>query len=91
MPDTDKMNTPILTTIKKDPIRLHLNPATDSFQFIGLEDTALLTVSDMHCRVFLKMQISGEENISVSSLRKGVYIAKITSGTCTIEKKLEKK
>jgi len=91
MPNTDKMNTTILTTMKKAPIRLHMNHVTDSFQIIGLEDTASIIVSDLHCRVFLKMQISGEENISLSALRKGVYIAKITSGTCTVEKKLEKK
>ena len=91
MPNTDKMNSTILTTMKKAPIRLHMNHVTDSFQIIGLEDTASIIVSDLHCRVFLKMQISGEENISLSALRKGVYIAKITSGTCTVEKKLEKK
>jgi len=87
MPDTDKMN----SSKKKPPLRLHINPVADSFQMTGLEGKALIIVSDLNCRVLLKQEISGEENVSMSILRKGIYIVKVTSGTVTVKRKLEKK
>jgi len=72
-------------------IRLHPNPVTDHFHITGLEDTALLTVSDLHCRVMFTKRIIENEQISVSVLPRGVFIAKISTADFTIERKLEKK
>lgn len=80
----------ILPVASNAKISLYPNPATDFFRIIGLEDTALITISDLYCRVLLTTKITSDENISVSSLRKGVYIAKITTSTTTVERKLVK-
>jgi len=78
-------------TVKSPVIRLHPNPATDYFQITGLEDTALITISDLHCRVLITKRIVENEQISVSVLPRGVFIAKISTADFTIERKLEKK
>jgi hypothetical protein len=41
-------------------------------------------------KTLLTKQITGNENISVSSLSKGVYILEITTNEGTIEKKILK-
>jgi len=71
-------------------VSLYPNPTTDFFQVIGIEGTALIKISDLKCRVLITRQITGSENVSVSELPKGVYIAKIKTSTGTIEKKLVK-
>jgi len=90
MSHSESTNTPTHHTIKKGTISLYPNPATDYFQVSGIEDTASIVISDLYCRVLIKKQIVGDENISVSSLRNGVYIAKITSASGIIERKLVK-
>ena len=77
--------------VKSAVIRLHPNPATDYFQITGLEDSALITISDLHCRVLLTKRIIEDEKNSVNILPRGVFIAKITTSAFTIERKLEKK
>jgi hypothetical protein len=80
-----------LQTCTKQIIRLFPNPATDQIQVSGFEGTALFIVSDFFCRVLLKKEIVSDEIISLKSLSRGVYIAKVIS-KCGIErKKLEKK
>jgi hypothetical protein len=71
-------------------ISLFPNPATDYFQISGIEDSAHVTISDLNCIPLLKKEITTDEKISVSTLRKGVYVAKITTPTYTIERKLVK-
>jgi hypothetical protein len=48
-------------------------------------------VSDLHCKVMLKQQVTNNELVSISSFRKGIYIAKIITETAIVEKKLVKK
>jgi len=72
-------------------ISLYPNPTADYFRIIGIEGSALLNISDLKCRVLIKRQINCNENISVSDLPNGVYIAKIKTSTGTVEKKLVKK
>ena len=74
----------------KPVISLYPNPATDYFQITGIEGTAFLTISDLHCKVLLSKRVIENEKISVSILPKGVFIAKINTSGFTIEKKLEK-
>jgi len=90
MPNPEEINTDTLPTVKKATISLYPNPTIDFFQVKGIEDTAQIIVSDLYCRVLIKKQILIDENISVSSLRNGVYIAKIITATCTVERKLVK-
>jgi len=71
-------------------ISLYPNPAIDYFQINGIEETALVTISDLHCRVLFSKKITENEKIPVSILPKGVFIAKISTSGITVEKKLVK-
>lgn len=84
------MATNSISTISTCTLKISPNPATDYFQISGLVDSALITISDFNCNILLKTQISNDESISVISLKKGVYIAKIVSGGCTVERKFVK-
>lgn len=90
MKNKENMNSSTATTIQRAVIRLYPNPTSDQFQVSGIEDTASLIISDLYCRVLIKKQISGDENISLSGLRNGVYIAKIITTSGTVERKLVK-
>ncbi len=83
-----KTNTFVLPN--KVSISLHPNPTSDYFQVMGIEDTAQVTISDLNCRVLLKTKIVGNENISINTFKKGVYIAKITTENNMVERKLIK-
>ncbi len=72
-------------------LKLVQNDESNDFYIAGIEATALLVVSDLHCKVMLKQQITNKELISISSFRKGIYIAKIITETAMVEKKLVKK
>jgi len=71
-------------------ISLYPNPATEYFQIKGIEETALVTISDLNCRILYSTKITGNEKIPVSVLPKGVFIAKISTSGFTVEKKLIK-
>jgi len=90
MINREEIKTSVLYKEHRPVIRIHPNPTTDFFQITGIEDTALLTISDLHCRVLLTKKIIENERISVSVLPKGVFIAKICTSGFTIEKKIEK-
>ena len=91
MAQFNEIKTSATITANRPVLNLHPNPAVDYFQISGFEDTALITISDLHCRVLLSKRITENEKISVSVLPKGIYIAKISTATFTVEKKLEKK
>lgn len=91
MAASNEIKTSATITANRAVISLHPNPATDYFQITGIDDTAVITISDLHCRVLLTKRITENEKISVSALPKGVFIAKISTATLTVEKKLEKK
>ena len=71
-------------------ISLYPNPATDYFQIKGIIDTALVIISDLHCKVLFSKIITENEKIPVGILPKGVFIAKISTSGFTVEKKLIK-
>jgi len=91
MTTLNEMMTSGSLTVKSPVIRLHPNPTADYFQITGLEDPALITISDLQCRVLLTKRIIENEKISVSILPRGVFIAKISTETFTVERKLVKK
>ncbi len=80
-----------LQTITQEKVRIYPNPASESFQIGGFEGNAKLIISDFHCRVLLKIDITCDELISLKSIPRGVYIAKIITGNGTERKKLEKR
>ncbi len=77
-------------TTKKEIVRLHLNPLNNTFHVTGFEGAATLVISDLNCIKLLKMQISADDVIPIDFLKKGIYIAKITTSTEVIERKLIK-
>lgn len=71
-------------------LKLVSDNRTEEFYIEGLEDTARLIVSDLHCKVLVKQIVTNRELVSISSLPKGIYIAKIITATGMVEKKLVK-
>jgi hypothetical protein len=84
------MKSTVYQTINNSSISIHPNPTSEYFQVNGIEGTAMVTVSDLNCVVSIKKQITDGESISLSLLRKGVYIAKIITSNYIVEKKLIK-
>jgi hypothetical protein len=85
------MNTLTQPIAKNATICLYPNPTSDYFQISGIDDTASLIISDLNCLVLIKKQITSDENILISHLRNGVYIAKIITESGIVERKLVKK
>jgi hypothetical protein len=91
MTNTTEMPVLIQPPTTLSVLKLVQNDESNDFYIVGIEDTALLIVSDLHCKIMLKQQITNKELISISSFRKGIYIAKIITETAMVEKKLVKK
>lgn len=85
------MNNLELQTITEEKVRIYPNPASESFQVSGFVGNAKLIISDFHCRVLLKQDIACDELVSLKSISRGVYIAKIITAKGIERKKLEKK
>lgn len=85
------METTVQQPISEIKISLYPNPATDCVQITGIEGTASLKISNLHCKTFLNKEITGDEIICLKALPKGMYIAKITSESKVVERKLVKK
>ena len=47
---------------------------------IDINGNALIKWVDKHCIIFTKMDATGNENIVLDGISKGVYIVSITSG-----------
>ena len=90
MTNQNEMPTLTKAATASPALKLVQDKITDGFYIEGLEDTALLVVSDLHCKVMIKQTITDGELVSTSSLRKGTYIAKMITATGTVEKKLVK-
>ena len=82
--------TTAIQNVNSSNINLYPNPTTDYFKISGFYGTALITLKDLNGKTLLTKQITDNENISVSSLCKGVYILEITTNEGTIEKKIIK-
>ncbi|ADQ81041.1 hypothetical protein Palpr_2912 [Paludibacter propionicigenes WB4] len=81
---------PTKPTTAGSAIKLVQDNITDCFYIEGIEDIALLIVSDLHCKVLINKMITNRELVSTSSLYKGTYIAKLITDTGMVEKKLVK-
>lgn len=90
MTSQNELSTVTKATTTGTAIKLVQDTITDSFYIEGFEETALLVVSDLHCTVQIKQEITNREPVSISSLRKGIYIAKIITAIGVVEKKLVK-
>lgn len=78
-------------SISRPKISLYPNPATESFHVSGIDGSVKLIISNMHCRVFISIDIENEEEVCLKSLPKGIYIAKIITDEWVERRKLEKK
>lgn len=90
MTDSTKMPPCTPTATAVSAIKLVQDEITDGFYFEGIENTALLIVSDLRCKMLIKQTIVNREFVSISSLSKGIYIARIITVTGMVEKKLVK-
>lgn len=84
------MNT-IVQPAACESIKLVPNSTADFFQISGIEGKVLLKISDLNCVKHIEKYIGNDEDISISTLRKGVYIARITTNVGVYERKLVKK
>jgi hypothetical protein len=71
-------------------VKLYPNPVSDVFHFEGIEGVTKLVLSDLNGKVRLSKEIVEHENISVSSLPKGLYIVTVTTKNGKTERKLVK-
>ncbi len=67
------------------------NPVSDNFHIIGLEGTIKVVITDLSGKVLIQKQVSSNENISVNSLTKGMYLISLSNNGVTYQKKLIKK
>jgi len=79
------------SAVQKPKIIFHPHPVIDTFRISGIEDNVTLVISDLHCRVILTKQIQCDESISMQSIPRGIYIAKLITPTGIEHRKLEKK
>jgi len=73
-----------------EPIKFYPNPVQDGFKINGLSESATLTITSLNGNVLLSKQVIDNDNISLSSLPKGVYIAKIIYNKFFFEQKIVK-
>jgi len=86
----DELQTGI-QSIGDDIIQLYPNPATDGFYLSTGEKTISVSIYDLNGTLLLTKQVIGKEFIPVSTLPKGVYAVKITTGNGSTVRKLIKK
>jgi len=77
--------------LQNEKIKIYPNPVTDGFYIDGIEGTAKLVLFDLNGKVQFTKVVVDHENISISLLTEGVYLAMITSGKGLIVKKLVKR
>jgi len=79
-----------LSVIPNTELTIYPNPITDSFQMRGYDGSVLMVIRDLNGRVLLKKQVNANENISINSLPKGIYMVEINTGHGTVIKKIIK-
>lgn len=67
------------------------NPVSDGFRVKGLEGNALFSLYDLNGQLLITKTIAAGSYISLNTLPKGMYVAKIITSNGTVEKKLVKK
>jgi len=81
----------LTTTFQKPKIIFHPHPVIDKFQISGIDGNVTLIISNFHCRVIHTQQILCDQIISLQSIPRGIYIAKLITSNGTEYRKLEKK
>jgi hypothetical protein len=76
--------------IQNDKVTVYPNPTTSYIQVKGVEGKANLSLYGIDGKLMLTKQFTDNETISVSTLPKGIYLAKICTKDGLIEKKLVK-
>jgi hypothetical protein len=78
-------------TVKKPKIVFNPHPVIDNFQISGIDGNVLLVISDLHCRVVFTKNIVCDESISLQTIPRGIYVAKLITANGIEHRKLEKK
>jgi len=80
-----------ISLLSVEEVCLWPNPANNYFSVKGIDGLATLTIFDVNGKQLLEKRVSRDENVSVSSLPRGLYLIRIASKSGTIERKLIKK
>jgi len=81
----------LASEVQKPKIIFHPHPVIDSFQISGIDGNVKLVISDLHCRVVFTKHIVCDESISLQTIPRGVYVAKLITANGIEHRKLEKK
>jgi len=76
--------------VLSEKINIYPNPFISTFQLKGIEGSYTLSLMNVSGKVMLTKQATGNENISVSALPKGLYIFKVISNDRTFTGKIAK-
>lgn len=79
-----------LHLLTSESVTIYPNPVTEGFQINGLEGTGTVTLINLSGKIILTKQVEANDYISIGSLPKGVYIAKIKTAKGFIERKFLK-
>jgi len=74
-----------------EKINIYPNSIAESFRIQGIEGIITISIYDMNGKTLLRKQVEANENISVSSFPKGLYLIRILTKEGTIERKIMKK
>lgn len=76
----------------ENPEILYPNPALDQISVMNMPDAEKMMVFDMHGRLILKQDITGNPTgINIAQLKPGIYLVKVYSRNTVIQQKLLKK
>ena len=77
-------------TVLDDSIKVIPCPITNDFRIEGLSGIYTIILSDLNGKKILSKRIADNETVFVSSFAKGMYIVKLITDKCTIERKIIK-
>ena len=79
-----------LLILSEESIKIYPNPIKDEFIIAGMKGSYIIQLSDLNGKELIFKNINENENVSVSTLPKGLYILKIKADEGTTERKLMK-
>jgi len=86
-----EVNTTNSKNINQINVNIFPNPIANYFQVSGLKGISLMQLTDLTGKILLQKKVSANENVSVASLSKGVYMINLTNNGVTYQIKVIKK
>lgn len=87
--DITEMTTAVPSLLDEE-ISIYPNTIRESFRIQGIEGIITISIYDMNGKALLRKQVEADENISVSSFPKGLYLIRVFTEEGTIERKIMK-